>query len=133
MEGDLRWAAKEKGHNNQLLSADRFCVVFVTSNLPDEKSFLRAYEKAGHKASITPEPARRDESIELDETSRKRAEAAFQRAVDAGELEPPVPVRDLARTLMNTAQGMALMSKIRPEPEMAQSVMRATMATLGVR
>lgn len=54
----------------------------------------------------------------------------FVRAKDAGELAADAPVEDLARVLLVTSQGLALISKIQPDPKMAAKVMNTSMAML---
>ncbi len=46
----------------------------------------------------------------------------FERAREAGELKTPIPPRDLARMLVSTGQGLALMSKLGDDPSGPRSV-----------
>ena len=46
----------------------------------------------------------------------------FERAREAGELKSPIPSRDLARMLVSTGQGLALMSKLGDDPSGPRSV-----------
>lgn len=56
----------------------------------------------------------------------------LERAQEAGELPPQVSPGDLAQMLVVTSQGLALLSKIKPEEslEMAGSVLRTSFAML---
>jgi TetR/AcrR family transcriptional repressor of nem operon len=54
----------------------------------------------------------------------------FERAQQAGELDPGHDPRDLARTFVNTAQGLALLTKVFHGGDIAQSVMRTSLRML---
>ncbi len=58
------------------------------------------------------------------------AETLF-RAKDAGELPADAPVEDVARVLLATTQGLALLSKIQPDPAVAARLMDTSMAMLS--
>jgi TetR/AcrR family transcriptional repressor of nem operon len=55
---------------------------------------------------------------------------ALKRAQEIGELDPGHDARDLARTFVNTAQGLALMTKVFHGGEVAQSVLRTSLRML---
>ena len=57
--------------------------------------------------------------------------ALLKRAEQAGEIDPPLPLRDLARTMVTTIQGLALLTKIDPASKRAPSVFRSTMTLIG--
>ncbi len=53
------------------------------------------------------------------------------RAKEAGELPEEAPLESVAEMLIVTSQGLALLSKINPDPEMANRLMDVSMAMLG--
>lgn len=65
----------------------------------------------------------------------KALEDAFHdvlvRAEEAGELTTKLPPRDLARTLVVATQGVALISKVKPDRAIARSVARSVLHLLG--
>lgn len=55
---------------------------------------------------------------------------AFQRALDAGELQPDANPRDLARLFMSAGQGVSLLSRLNGSNAVVSSTIRALMSTL---
>lgn len=58
---------------------------------------------------------------------------AIERARAAGEIETGLLSRDLARTLVHTVQGVALLTKVFQDKEAAASVLRSSFAMLSGR
>jgi TetR/AcrR family transcriptional repressor of nem operon len=55
---------------------------------------------------------------------------AMKRGQQAGEISREVSARDLARTFVHVAQGLALLSRVLRDPKMVKSVMKTSMAML---
>ena len=64
----------------------------------------------------------------------EKLESAFaevlRRASDSGEISPSAPVENLAKLLVTTMQGLALLSKVQSERELMDRVLPTTMAML---
>ena len=52
------------------------------------------------------------------------------RAKEAGELKSKLPPRDLARTMVTIGQGLLLLTKVKPDPDLARSVTRTALHLL---
>ncbi|MDX1387563.1 MAG: TetR/AcrR family transcriptional regulator [Acidobacteriota bacterium] len=57
--------------------------------------------------------------------------ATLTRAKEEGELKSTVSPRDLARLMIAVGQGTMLLTKVKPDPELARSVKIATLRLLG--
>ncbi len=64
------------------------------------------------------------------EKLRELLAETLTRAQAEGELPPEIPVEDVAQLLIVTGQGLALLSKINPDPKMASRLMDTSMAML---
>jgi TetR/AcrR family transcriptional repressor of nem operon len=65
------------------------------------------------------------------ERVRSAFEDTFQRAQDEGELAPTASPKDLADILLVTTQGLALVSKIRPNRELARNAAEKSLGLIS--
>ena len=57
-------------------------------------------------------------------------ESALAKAQEQGEISTKLGSRDLARSLINMIQGVALLAKVLRDPEMARGVIRSSLVLL---